>query len=171
MANLVCYIPFPRIGRIIAQGCLRTEGNELVQYAQAQNAQIPPTRNGVPLTQLNLVYLNEETPQNRLGVGDVLVVFAHGGDNDTELSDNAGNDIEQNDLLQRLVLLNAAVASEIYFFACFSALPEHIGPTFKSLNGNIRVYGKNDTAEGGLAKYTRTGFRTAVWKEKQLVEV
>lgn len=130
----------------------------------------PPTHLGTIINGMTVIYRDEEACQ--VGAGDVLIVFAHGADDNPTLADNAGHEVTREQMMDLLGQVDAEFASAVYFFACYSALPHHIAPTFKTYYNGIRVFGSDEPAQGALVATTRTGRITrAVWSTGQLREI
>jgi hypothetical protein len=165
MPTLYCYIPFARGGKKIKSGCLRTNAAELIDAGA-----LPDTSLGTRLTECKIIYRGEENRQ--ITPGDVLVVHAHGGPDDSDLADNSGEHISCRELMTRIELLNGGSAAEAYFFACYSALPHHAAAVFKQRARTVRVFGTTEKAEGGLVQRLRSGtIKAGVWSLGQLREV
>ncbi|MEE3632837.1 hypothetical protein UIA24_01125 [Pseudomonas sp. AL 58] len=151
VSKLCIYIPFLRIPSSV--GDLRRNAVELVE-----GIRVPCVVDGVVITEVVAIYLNEEAA-NAIAGGDILIVHAHGAACDGVLADNLGRSITIPKLLVRLKALKADRASLVCFAVCFSALAGCIGPAFVAANPGPRpsVKAAMGMIEGSIASITRQG--------------
>lgn len=169
MARLIVYVPFTR--GAVAAGDLRTNAAELAGAPLAGFA-----IRGTPITAIVTVFLGEEAlPGNQVAAGDIFLLHAHGGPDDfTDLVDNRGEQIDLDTLLANMATLTVANAAAAYFFACFSAQPDHIADVWRGMVPPAQlVFGSGEVVEGGIIRTTRTAIRSSIFDltNRQLTEL
>lgn len=148
---IIIFVPFTSG----TQGDLRTNANEIAGG----------TYNG---QQIHVNYWNTANPVLP-AAGDTVVLHAHGWTRDGSLADNLGQTRTMAATIQWLHNNNAHLATSVVFFACFSALPNHIAVTWKAQYGADQVVrGTEEEAQGALAQTTRTSIRSGVWDSNRL---
>lgn len=110
---------------------------------------------GAKIERIHLVYLGNNLVLDR---GDYMIVFAHGGEDDTDLSNNMGSKSTMNAVIEKLKAMEADNAEKILFMTCFSALEGHIAPEWKRQNPKQSVFG-TDRASSNLWSRGKSGIR------------
>ncbi len=163
MATLHVYVPFPRVAKKPPAKGRRADLRE--DSAHLAQRFVPQKISGIQVDACSVFFANERRGK-AVGRGDILVVFAHGGDfygedhekhpgeNYLKLTDNQGSKIKISDLIDHLQDMTAGNAAYVVFAACFSALPGHIAPSWAAVNGNQPVYGCTTELQGALVKFT-----------------
>jgi len=164
MATLHVYVPFPRVAKKPPDKGRRSDLRE--DSAQLAQCFVPQKISGIDVDACS-VFFAEERGDKAVKQGDILVVFAHGGDfygEDHEkhpgedylkLTDNQGSKIKIPDLIGHLQALHAGNAAYVVFAACFSALPGHIAPAWAAVNGDQPVYGCMTALQGALVGFKK----------------
>ena len=151
MADLVIVIPFtadPNCDLDQSAAEMQNFFNSIQNHVLGQNV-------GAQIDSINIVY---EPDAYQCAAGDYVILFAHGGQDDTDLSNNQGQTITMDDAIAKLDAINADQVARVLFMCCFSGLAGHIGATWKAAHPAQQTYGGN-SAISNLYAATRTQIR------------
>lgn len=175
LVRLVIFVPFPRRADNEKQ-------SDVQQIIAAIDAQCNPQAYTTVIAdsridELVVVYSGEQA--NQIRQGDIVLVNAHGGDDDFyDLTDNSGGSQNMQGVLDMLVDLGAANASEAIFYCCFSSQPDHIARCYKAAYPDQSVWGTPEACKGnaffkaigGRGSVKTLKFTAAVWREHKGLE-
>jgi hypothetical protein len=155
MANLVIIIPFTA-----DPDCdLDNEANNLLNFFQnlrGNAASVPLGANvGVNISNINIVY--PET-NHAVAEGDYVILFAHGGQDDSALTNNMGQSITVDAAAALLAAKMAQNAAKLLCMCCYSALQTHIAQVWRAEHPQQQTYG-SDSAISNLYSSTRQSIR------------
>lgn len=147
MSNLIIYIPFNQ-----DNNCdLDTGASEMRDFfGQIQNHVLGENVNR-QINNINILYLNDHY---NCAADDVVILFAHGSNNRTDLVNNIDQTINMPQAISNLEQIGAQRAFRVLFMCCFSSLDDHIADRWKRTH-NRQTYGSN-TVIGNLYSSTRT---------------
>lgn len=151
MPNLVIVIPFtadPDCDLDQSAEEMQNFFNSIANHLLGEN---------VGATVDNIVIVYEPTAY-QCAAGDYVILFAHGGEEDTDLSNNQGQTITMDDAIAKLTAIGAQNTVRALFMCCFSGLAGHIGDTWKNGHPNQMTFGGN-SAISNLYSATRTQIR------------
>jgi len=151
MPDLVIVIPFNADANCdLDQGAadMQTFFNSITNHVLGENV-------GAAINSINIVH---QPTQYQCAAGDYVILFAHGGEEDSVLSNNRGETITMNGAIAKLTAINAGAAARVLFMCCFSGLAGHIGTQWKATHGAQETYGGN-SAISNLYSVTRTQIR------------
>lgn len=126
------------------------------------------TTSGHNILAVHVKFLGEEPAAADIDANDVVLVHAHGGTDDTSLSDNSGGSIPLATLQQKLN--NFRNAGAFYFAACFSSRKGHIADKWAKSYEN--VYGYNEALQGALVSTLRGNkYRTSMLEDDRMKKI
>lgn len=151
MPRLYVYIPF---GRQMAGESIRPPVSALLRDNAEELASITRDvwrQRATEFEETILLYADSNREGLGINPGDVVVVHAHGGSEDADLTDDDGRLISLGDVIKALIALGAQVASSVHFAVCYSANDNHVAQVWRQNEGqNQRVRGSVGVLEGGL---------------------
>ncbi|ANE75142.1 MULTISPECIES: hypothetical protein [Dickeya] len=151
MPNLVIVIPFTAdVNCDLDRGAtdMRNFFNSIANHNVGENI-------GTQINQIDIVYRN--TVYNCAN-GDYVIVFAHGGDNNTVLANNQGQTITMNNTIGLLENIGVNNTARVLFMCCFSGVQGHIARVWKARHPAQQTYGGNGVI-ANLYSSTRTQIR------------
>lgn len=150
MPRLIIYIPFSRNvqGEL---GDLRTNAKDLVQQTKKDSS-----INKIEIKKVISIFAGEEQA-NSIQNGDILIIHAHGGPDDTSMGDNLGENINMDKVNEKLIAMGSANAAQVFFCACYSAQKNHIARVWKAAHKGQMVRGATGVVQGAIAQITRGG--------------
>jgi hypothetical protein len=152
MANLIILIPFPA-----NPNCDLDQGAADLQQRFNLMPPDPVLGDNVNREIHSVVILNFGS-QYACGPDDCVILFAHGGQLDTGLSNNQGANITMNNAIQALAQIGAGTTARVLFMCCFSALDGHIAAVWAAGYPNQSTFG-GFAAIATLFNATRHGIR------------
>ena len=87
---------------------------------------------------------------------DFVILYAHGGKEETYLSNNQGQTMAMREALNLLEGIDAQVAQRVLFMCCFSASGGHVAERWKKKHAHQSTFG-NTEAISNLFSATRSG--------------
>jgi hypothetical protein len=152
MPNLVIVIPFNADATCdldISATEMQTFFNGIANHYLGNNL-------GSQINNINIVY---QDTQYNCAAADYVIVFAHGGKEDSELSNNRGQVITMDNAINKLTDIDAQNTERLLCMCCFSGLPDHIGAVWKDQHAAQETFG-GDSAISNLYSSTRTQIKT-----------
>jgi hypothetical protein len=152
MPNLIIVIPFnPDIDcdLDISATEMQTFFNSIVNHDLGDNI-------GSQINNINIVYQNT---QYVCAAADYVIVFAHGGKDDSDLSNNQGQVTTMANAIDKLIDIGAQHTARMLFMCCFSGLANHIADVWKDQHADQETFGGN-SAISNLYSSTRTQIKS-----------
>lgn len=149
MPDLVIVIPF----NANQESDIDTGAADMQNYFNTAESKFIGQNVGSDIGKIEIAHL--PTPHT-CAIGDYVIVFAHGGWNSTNLTNNKNGVTSLNDTMAKLAEIRAERAARILFMCCFSGLDGHIASVWKAANPNQHIYGGSDVISY-LYKSTRKG--------------
>ena len=151
MPNLVILIPF----KADPECDLDQNATEMQQFFNSIENHRLGENVGATVDAINIVYQPDEY---ECAEGDYVIIFAHGGEDDTELSNNQGQTISMDGAITELEAIGAQNTTRVLCMCCYSALEGHIGAVWKGDHEDQETYG-GSSAIANLYSSTRTQIR------------
>ncbi len=151
MPRLFVYIPFPEN---MAGEPNRPEISALLRASATELVRVTPDawhRKEYEFDETIVLYSDSNLVGHNIGVGDQVIVHAHGGSDDSDLSDDDGDRVSSELVIRALEIIGAQAATAVDFAVCYSAMDDHLAHEWRKFVGlGQRVRGSVDVLDGGL---------------------
>jgi hypothetical protein len=93
--------------------------------------------------QINNIHIIHKATSYTCAMDDYVILFAHGGKEDSDLTNNRKQTITMTDAIIKLTAIGAQNAVRLLCMCCFSALEGHIAAKWKAGHKRGETYGGN----------------------------
>lgn len=151
MSNLVILIPFnpdPDCDLDLQATTMQEFFDSIANHRLGDNV-------GAEIDNINIIY--RLTPY-ACAEDDYVIIFAHGGPENSDLANNQGQVTSMADAITKLEAIEAQNTQRLLCMCCYSRMEGHIGAVWKAQYGKQETFGGNkDIAT--LCSNTRTQIR------------